>query len=140
MYVRALAGDVWYTAPLQPIAEVLVEKTLVRSLENGLWSVNSVAVPVLPGLVVSFREERDAAFFLEMPHRAARVVVEAGELVTFYEDADAMYFVTQGLAERVNEEEAQALLAVSHRAKANNVLTLENSTTKATKGGKFAAK
>jgi hypothetical protein len=109
MYVRAVASDVWHTAPLQPIGEHLVEKTLVRSLEDGVWSVNHQAVLVSSGLVVSFREAQDARFFLEMPHRAEPVVVEAGEIVAFYEDSDAMHFLSQRLAERVSEDEAKSL-------------------------------
>jgi hypothetical protein len=136
MYVKALAADTWRSAPLQPTGEVVLEKTLVRSLEDGVWSVNRQGVLVSPGMVVSFREERDARFFLEQPHRAAPVIVEAGELVAFWEDADALHFVTQGLAEPVSQEEV--LLASSHQAKANNVLKLENSTTKA--ANKRAAK
>jgi hypothetical protein len=137
MYVRALAGDVWRSAPLHsPVAEVVLEKMLVKSLEDGVWSVNRQAVLVSPGLVVSFREAQDARFFLEQPHRAAPVIVEAGELVAFWEDADALHFVSQGLAERVSEDEAKSLAQARDGGgtNADNVLDLP----KPSKGGKRA--
>jgi hypothetical protein len=43
LYVKALADDIWPSAPLQPIAEVVVEKTLV-------WRASfSVPGSTLPG-------------------------------------------------------------------------------------------
>ena len=92
------------------------------ALEQGLWSVNTVGVPVLPGLVVSFREARDAAWFLNQSLRASRVEVKPGEIVVFHNDEDAQHFIEQGLAERVHRKEAQALLAES---KPDNVLQIE---------------
>ena len=137
MYVRALASDTWNTAPLQPIAELRLDKTLVRALEKSTWSVNNTAVEVFPGLVVSFRQEAFAKWFLDRPERASRVTVEAGEIVAFYEDADAMYFVSQRLAELVGEEDVKQLAeSRATHAKAANVL---NITTPA-KAGKRAAK
>ena len=67
----------------------------------------------------------------------SRVDVVAGEIVTFYEEADAQHFVEQGLAERVSKSEAKALLAESAtHAKATNV---HNITTPA-QAGKRAAR
>ena len=37
LYVKAIAGDIWPTAPLQPIGERVLEKQLVRALEHGSW-------------------------------------------------------------------------------------------------------
>jgi hypothetical protein len=125
MYVKALAADTWHTAPQQPIAEVVLEKTLVKSLESGVWSVNNQAVLVFPGLVVSFVSKLNANFFLEQPSRAERVVVEAGEIVAFYEDADALHFVAQGLAEPVSEDDVKQLAeSKATHAKAANVLNI----------------
>ena len=80
----------------------------MRALEHGSWGVNGVAVDVFPGLVVSYRDDAYARWWLDQPRRAQRVIVEPGELVAFHEDADAMYFVEQGQAELVSEEEAEA--------------------------------
>jgi hypothetical protein len=107
MYVKALASDTWLAAPLQPVAELRLDKTLIRALEHGNWGVNGTPVQVFPGLVLSYRDKAYAGWWLDQPHRAQRVIVDAGELVVFHEDADAMHFVEQGLAELVSEEEAK---------------------------------
>jgi hypothetical protein len=148
-YVRALADGAWLEVPIPIVRPIDTEvdphappppklvRTLVKACEQGLWSVNADGVPVSPGLVVGFREAQDAAWFLNQPHRADRVVVSAGEIVTFHEEADAQHFIEQGLAERVNRQEAKALLAEwATHAKATNVL---NITTPA-QAGKHAAR
>ena len=56
--------------------------------------------------------------------------MSAGEIVTFHNDEDAQHFIEQGLAERVNRKEAQALLA-ELASMPDNVLPIE-------KGGKRA--
>ena len=140
MYVKALADGAWLEVPI-PIVRATepdphappppkLVRTLVKALEQGLWSVNTEGVPVFPGLVVSFREERDAAWFLNQPHRAERVDVMTGQIVVFHNDEDAQHFITQGLAERVSKSEAQAQIAES-APKPDNVLQIE-------KGGKRA--
>ena len=48
LYVKAIAGDIWPTAPLQPIGELVLEKQLVRALEHGSWGVNGAPVARLP--------------------------------------------------------------------------------------------
>jgi hypothetical protein len=123
LYVKAIAGDIWPTAPLRPVGELVLEKQLVRALEHGSWGVNGTPVDVFPGLVVSYRDDAYARWWLDQPHRAQRVIVDAGELVAFHEDADAMYFVEQGLAELVSEEEATRL-EHARAAAQGNVLEL----------------
>ena len=134
MYVKALADGAWLDVPIHieratepdphaPPPPKLV-RTLVKALEQGLWSVNTVGVPVFPGLVVSFREERDATWFLNQSLRASRVEVKAGEIVVFHNDEDAQHFIEQGLAERVSKSEAKAQLAES-ASKPDNVLQIE---------------
>jgi hypothetical protein len=140
MYVRATADGTWLDVPIHieratepdphaPPPPKLV-RTLVKAVEQGLWSVNTVGVPVFPGLVVSFREEQAARWFLNQPHRAERVDVVTGQIVVFHNDEDAQHFVEQGLAERVSKSEAKAQLAES-ASKPDNVLPIE-------KGGKRA--
>ena len=109
--VRARTSDAWNAVPKQPIGKRVVEKTLVKALEHGVWAVDHEPVYVFPGLVVSFIEAAQARFFLDRPQRAERLVVDAGELVVFHEDADAMHFVKQGDAEPASEEEASAHIA-----------------------------
>jgi len=150
-YVRALADGQWVEVPI-PIyrpADAQVDphapeppklvRTLVMARENGRWKVNHPheGVDVFPGLVVSFVDINDAEFFLNFPQRvrASRVVVEAGQIVVFHEDADAQHFITQGLAERVSKSEAKALLAAS-APKPDNVLQIQTPA----KAGKRAAR
>ena len=119
MYVRALADGAWLEVPIPIVRPEGIEvdphapppPKLVRSREQGLWSVNTEGVPVSPGLVVSFREERDATWFLNQPHRAERVDVVTGQIVTFHNDEE--HFIEQGQAERVSRSEAKAQLAES---------------------------
>ena len=122
LYVKAIAGDIWPTAPLQPIGEVVLEKQLVRAHERGSWGGNGAPVAVFPGLVVSYRDPAYARWWLEQPHRAQPVIVDAGEVVVFYEDADALWFVEQGQAELVSEEEVKSYEA--GRAAQGNVLKM----------------
>ena len=133
-YVKALTDGAWLDVPIHieratepdphaPPPPKLV-RTLVKALEQGMWSVNTEGVPVFPGLVVSFREAQDATWFLNQPHRAERVDVVTGQIIVFHNDEDANHFITQGLAERVNRKEAQAELAAA-ASKPDNVLQIE---------------
>ena len=83
----------------------------------------------------AFREAQDARWFLDQPQRASRVDVVAGEVIAFYEAADAEHFIEQGLAERVNKQEAKAQLAES-ASKPDNVLQIQTPA----KAGKRAAR
>lgn len=132
LVVKARTSDAWNAVPKQPIGKRVVEKTLVKALEHGVWAVDHDPVEVFPGLVVSFIEAAQARFFLDRPQRAERLMVDAGELVAFYEDDDALHFVEQGHAEQVGEDEAKALVDAARIHAANgNVHKM--------KGGKRAA-
>ena len=75
--------------------------------------------------MVSYRDDAYARFWLDQPHRAQRVIVDAGEVVVFHEDADALWFVEQGQAELVSEEEAKSYEA-GRAAAQGNVLELSS--------------
>jgi hypothetical protein len=107
IFVRVLEAGVWRSAPIGPDCEF--EKTLVMSRVVGLWKVNHKPVDVVPGLIVSFLEPGDAHFF-KSADVGGMPFVEAGEVVAFECDDDAMHYVTQGLAERLSDEEAKPLL------------------------------
>lgn len=125
LVVKARTADAWHSVPKQPIGKRVVEKELVRALEQGTWAVNHEPVQVFPGLVVSFLEAEEARFFLDRPQRAERVQVDAGELVAFHEDADGMHFVKLGDAEPVSEDEAKKFVdAAQSGATSGNVHTL----------------
>ena len=48
LYVKALAGDTWPSAPSSPSPSSRLDKTLVRALEHGIWGVNGAPVARLP--------------------------------------------------------------------------------------------
>jgi mannose-6-phosphate isomerase-like protein (cupin superfamily) len=125
LYVKALASDTWLSAPLLPVAEQRLDKALVRALEHGCWGVNGKPVQVFPGLVVSYRDQAYSTWWLNQPHRAQRVIVDAGEVVAFHEHADALWFVEQGQAELVDEEEVKCL-EQARAAAQGNVLDLSS--------------
>jgi hypothetical protein len=75
--VRARTTDAWHAAPKQPVGKRILQKTLVKALEHGVWSVNQGPVEVFPGLVVSFIEANEAHFVLDRSRRAERIVVDA---------------------------------------------------------------
>jgi hypothetical protein len=132
MFVRVLEAGVRRTGPIGPNADS--EKTLVMSRVVGLWSVNRRSVEVFPGLILSFLEADDAQFF-KTSDVAAMPFVEAGEIVAFECDDDAIHYVSQGLAERLSEQEAKPLLDAARdqlAAKADEMLKvrLENKTAK----------
>jgi hypothetical protein len=132
MFVRVLAAGMWRTAPIGPNADS--EKTLVQARVFGVWSVNRRGVEVFPGLVLSSLEPEDAQFF-KRSDVGSMPFVEKGEIVAFDNDDDAMHFVSEGLAERLSDEEARPLLdaARDQLAKKRDAMLktrLENKTAK----------
>jgi hypothetical protein len=131
-FVRVLESGVWRTAPIGPNADS--EKTLVQARVVGLWNVNHKPVDVVPGLILSFLEPEDAQFF-KTSDVGSMPFVEAGEIVAFDNDEDAMHYVNQGQAERLSEQEAQPMLDAAKaalEAKRDEMLKvrLENKTAK----------
>lgn len=111
MIVRAKAAGLWKSVPYTPAREW--EKTMVRVAhvqrdENTgdwpSWAVGHRGVRVFPGLIISFPEKEQADHFLGRPNqlepkRAEPVIVETGHELVFESDADALYFIGQGIAE-----------------------------------------
>jgi hypothetical protein len=136
LVIKSLVDDMWGSVPYGS-ADEPQQRTLVQSLEHGLWCVNSIGVPVFPGLVVGFIQANDARFFTDRSHRATRPYVETGTILAFDEDDDARYFVGLGVAEELLRNDAQTFLARARECPApaptSSVVPMR------TKGGQRAA-
>ena len=129
-YVRALTEADWVEVPIKiarpaehdPHAPELPKlvRTLVMALEDGCWKINDPheGVNVSPGLVVSFNDSNDAAFFLGQPDLASRVHVEPGQVVAFLNDEDAEHFIAIGVAERATRQDGRKALAAKDPSRA----------------------
>ena len=106
LIVRALEAGFWPHVPTGPDGEY--KRTLAVAGVRGRWCVNGVGVDVWPGLVLGFEDATSAQFF-KASEKAWLPIVEVGSILAFHADSDALYFVNQGQAEIVSQQEAQAI-------------------------------
>lgn len=119
-FVQVTSGGIWdevretypeFVKPRPP-------RFLVRSTVDANWCVDrNKSVEVEPGLVVSFDDVDDAAYFLSGHHprkeqpRAIPVHVEAGEVVAFANLDDATYAVRKWGALALTEAQVMAMMS-----------------------------
>ncbi len=115
LIVRALEAGFWPHVPTGPNGEY--KRTLAVAGVSARWCVNGKGVDVFPGLVLGF-EEASAAQFFKASEKAWLPIVEVGSILAFHDDTDALYFVNQGQAELVSQQEAQAIFAQAQAAAA----------------------
>ncbi len=113
LIVRALEAGFWPHVPAGPDGEY--KRTLAVAGVSARWCVNGKGVDVFPGLVLGF-EEASAAQFFKASEKAWLPIVEVGSILAFHDNSDAMYFVKQGMAELLTQEEAQAIFAQARAA------------------------
>ena len=99
------------------------ERQMVVALVDARWRIDTGPVDVLPNVVYSFANEADAAYMLTCHEserfgqpRAVPVFVTKGQLVTFWREADANFFVAKGRARRVSDAEIQAMVVAAQSA------------------------
>lgn len=99
------------------------ERQMVVALVDARWRIDTGPVDVLPNVVYSFAREDDAAYLMTCHEserfgqpRAVPVFVTKGQLVTFWREADANFFVAKGRARRVSDAEIQAMVAAAQSA------------------------
>lgn len=110
-FVRARATGPWRTIDRIDIhGQKYGEKYLVMAAEGNRWCVNNVGIDVRPGLCVSFLDANEADWFLQT-RKGQQVSVEPESVVCFQDEADALFFVGRGLAERMSEREVEAFFA-----------------------------
>lgn len=117
-FVEALADGVWRN-----------HRQMIVSLVDSRWCIDTVGVPVLPGVVYSFSSDEDADYFLTIHEkerggepRAVPLEVAKGQIVTFWSQDDAHYFVEAGKARWMSDDEVAAAFqaAESGSARAPN--------------------
>lgn len=108
-FVEALEDGVWRSHRQMIIAAV-----------DARWCIDSAGVDVLPGIVYSFSNDRDANYFLTIHEnerggvpRAEPVCVRKGQPVVFHRESDAQFFVDKGAARWMSQDEIAAALAAA---------------------------
>lgn len=115
-YVRARASGPWRAVDVvDGQGNKVGERILIMVLEEeGNWCVDNRSVAVEPGLVLSFRDESDAMWFVNQ-RRAQLFAVEPGTIVVFESEADADFFVRKALGELLSRNEVEQLFAEAKR-------------------------
>lgn len=113
-YVRALVSGPWKAVDVfDRNGQKYGERTLVMAVTKGTWNSDNEPAEVEPGLLVSFRDYPDAAFFLDQ-NRATWLLVEPGMCVAFHRQSDAEFFISRKLGEMITKDEAEEVWAEAH--------------------------